>query len=82
MPSEEAINKRQRRGYSDYRPVKTAVIAVFFAASAFNSIQFFFNAEVQNTAITMRTDPIKKDVSSNTANKQWIRIANESDQER
>ena len=30
----------------------------------------------------MRTDPIKKDVSSNTANKQWIRIANESDQER
>ena len=34
LPSEEeAVNKRQTRGYSDYRFVQTAVIAVFLAAS-------------------------------------------------
>ena len=31
LPSEEeAVDKRQRRGYRDYRHVQTAVIAVFF----------------------------------------------------
>lgn len=43
------------------RDRKTAVIAVFFlVASVCNSIQFFGNAEGQNTAFTMRTKPMKR----------------------
>ena len=54
LPSEEkAVDKRQRRGYSDYRHIQTAVIAVFFAGFVFNSIQFFFDAKGQ-----MRTKPM------------------------
>ena len=39
LPSEEeAVTKRQRRGYSDYKHVQTAAIKAFFAAFVFNSI--------------------------------------------
>jgi len=36
LPSEEQAVERDRRGYSDYRHVQTALTAVFFAASVFN----------------------------------------------
>ena len=42
------------------RHVQTAVTGVFFAASVFNSIQYFLNAEGQNNAITMWTKPMKR----------------------
>lgn len=39
LPSEEeAVTKRQRRRYSDYKQVQTAAIKAFFAAFVFNSI--------------------------------------------
>ena len=47
-----------------------------------HSIQFFLNAQAQNTAITMQTNPMKsgncRRIRENDAN----RIRNESDQER
>ena len=54
LPSEEEAVEATTTTYI----VQTAVTAVFFfAASVFNS---FFNAEGQNTAITMRTNPMKR----------------------
>ena len=60
LPSEkETVDKRQRRGYKDYRHVQTAVIVVFFRCLCiqFNSILF---EEGQNIAITTRTKPMKR----------------------
>ena len=52
LPSEEEAVEATTTTYI----VQTAVIAVFFfAASVLN---YFFNAEGQNTAITMRTNPM------------------------
>ena len=48
---EEAVDKRQK---------DSCHCVIFLAASVFNSIQFFGNAEGQNTAFTMRTKPMKR----------------------
>ena len=48
---EEAVDKRQK---------DSCHCGIFLAASVSNSIQFFGNAEGQNTAFTMRAKPMKR----------------------
>lgn len=57
LPSEEeAVDDRRK----DSCHCGILFCFVFFAASVFNSIHFFWNAEGQNTAFTMRTKPMKR----------------------
>lgn len=51
---EEAVDKRQKDS------CHCGIFLSFLAAFVFNSIQFFGNAEGQNTAFTTRTKPMKR----------------------